>query len=319
LVTGGAGFIGSHVVRALRRSGAEVVVADLVRSADQDTVSVQVDLRSPVEIERVLPRGVDSVVHLAAVTSVLRSVECPAETFATNVAMTAELLERARTIGVGTFVFASSNAVVGAARELPITEHSDLAPLTPYGATKAAAEMLLSAYQASYGMRCATLRLPNVYGPGMGRKDSVIPRLMRAAGSGQGFEVFGDGRQMRDYLYVGDVVAAVEIALAGDRVGEVAGPIVVGSGVSTSVLELVALVGGITGRDIPVRHVPRKAGEMSRVMVDSSRAHGFGWRPTINLEEGLSRVWQSWPGRGTGAGPVLVGPARLAPAAGLGL
>jgi UDP-glucose 4-epimerase len=293
LVTGAAGFIGSHVVQALRESGAQVVATDRRDGVDLGVEFIGVDLRDLDALDRVMPPGVDAVVHLAAATSVLRSLERPAETFETNVAVTAALLERARRVGVETFVFASTNAVVGATDHLPLNEQSSLAPLTPYGATKAAAEMVLSGYSSAYGVRCTALRLTNVYGPGMGSKDSIVPRLMHAARSGAGFEVYGDGTQVRDYVYVDDVVSAVLLAMSADLTG----PIVIGSGTPTSVLELLAMVRDVTATPLLVRHVAPKPGEMAKVVIDNAFARRMGWRPTVGLDEGLRRVWASWPGR----------------------
>ncbi|MDQ6616039.1 MAG: NAD-dependent epimerase/dehydratase family protein [Actinomycetota bacterium] len=301
VVTGGSGFIGSHVVRALRSDGADVVVADLLPSPDADVTVVQVDLRAPGAVAHVVQPGVDTIVHLAAATSVLRSIDRPAETVATNVSVTAELLEHGRQCGVTTFVFASTNAVVGPARHFPIHEGTPLAPLTPYGATKAAAEMLLSTYNAVYAVRSSWLRLTNVYGPGMGHKDSVIPRLLKAAGAGATFEVYGDGDQLRDYVYVSDVVSAVRLAVAD---GRWAGPVVIGSGVSTSVLDLAGMVREVTGVDLPLRHVPAKPGEMPKVSVDVGHARSLGWQPVTLLPEGLKQVWKAWPGGRHVAAPV---------------
>jgi UDP-glucose 4-epimerase len=289
LVTGGAGFIGSHVVRALHGRGAEVVVADNRPCTYPGIESLLVDLTDPGAVERALSPGVEAVVHLAAATSVLQSVVRPAETYAANVAMTAALLEQARRIGTSTFLFASTNAVVGAAERLPIDESAPLQPLTPYGATKAAAEMLLSCYRASYHMRTMALRLTNVYGPAMGGKDSIVPRLMRAATTGTTFEVYGDGQQIRDYVFIDDVISAVLLGLSSGQ-----GALVIGSGTSTSVQDLIATVGEVTGAAVAFRHGPAKAGEMAKVLVDIGRARSLGWRPVVGLRDGLARVWSSW-------------------------
>jgi UDP-glucose 4-epimerase len=308
LVTGGAGFIGSHVVQALVDRGIPVIATDMREGGHRRLEGVEwftVDLRDGDAVHRVMHPEVDAVVHLAAATSVLRSVERPAETFATNVTVTANLLERARQLEVETFVFASTNAVVGAAERLPLDEHSRLVPLTPYGATKAAAEMVLSSYGSAFGMRCPALRLSNVYGPGMGGKDTVVPRLLNATRSGTTFEVYGDGSQMRDYVYIDDVIAAVLMAMSA----EVTGPIVIGSGTSTTVLQLVEMVRELTGAPLPVRHVSPKQGEMARVLVDNALARSLGWSPTVRLEEGLGRVWSSWHEKPetAGAGSLLAG------------
>jgi UDP-glucose 4-epimerase len=302
LVTGGAGFIGSHVVQALVDMGIPVIATDMREGSQRRVEGVEwitVDLRDGDAVHRVMHPEVDAVVHLAAATSVLRSIERPAETFAANVTVTANLLERARQLEVETFVFASTNAVVGAAEQLPLDERSRLVPLTPYGASKAATEMVLSSYGSAFGMRCPALRLTNVYGPGMGCKDTVVPRLLNATRSGTTFEVYGDGSQMRDYVYIDDVVAAVLMAIG---VG-VTGPIVIGSGTSTTVLQLVDLVREVTGAPLPVRHVSPKQGEMARVLVDNTLARSLGWHPSVRLEEGLGRVWSSWPQKPETAGP----------------
>src|SRR5205085_11199838 len=141
-----------------------------------------------------------------------------------------------RKTGVKALAFASTNAVTGAMRGPAIVETATLEPLTPYGSTKAAAEMLMSAYTASYGIRCTSLRLTNVYGPGMQAKDSIVARLMRAIRLGTTFEIYGDGRQVRDYVHAFDVVAAVRLALTDQRWQ---GPMVIGTGRSLSVLEVV--------------------------------------------------------------------------------
>lgn len=284
LVTGGAGFIGRHVVRQLLAAGHEVVVADL--NPSQDTRTVLGDLCLPGVRDRAVSEGVDAVVHLAAQTSVLGSVQRPALVHRTNVEVTADLLELARQRGIATFVLASTNAVVGHTEET-ITEELPLQPLTPYGATKAAGEMLLSGYAGAFGLRTPVLRLSNVYGPGMHQKDSFVPRLFRAAAAGHGVEVYGDGRQVRDLVHVDDVARAFRLAVMQWP----SGPTIIGGGRSYSVLELVAAAREACGRPIPVQHVPAKAGEMPAVVVDTARACCLGWEPSISLAEGLRTAW----------------------------
>jgi UDP-glucose 4-epimerase len=291
LVTGASGFIGRAVVAALRNrdvpvtavdreppdqswdSGVEVVTGDL---ADQQVCIAAFETR---------PRA---VIHLAALTSVLRSVDAPMRTFAENVTITQVLLELSRGSGVGQFVLASTNAVVGDVGASTITADLPLRPLTPYGATKAAGEMLLSAYSGSYGLSTAALRFTNVYGPGMSHKDSFVPRLMRAALTGTGVRVYGDGLQRRDLVYIDDVVAAILLALDNGFDGRT----IVGSGSSVSVLELVEAVRSVTGSPIPAEHVDAPAGEMPAVVVDvSASAEALGYKPTVSLADGLSRTW----------------------------
>jgi len=287
LVTGGSGVIGRHVVTSLGAAGHEVRVVDLRPYPDPAVDIVVGDLARPDVVDASLDGGVDAVVHLAAVTSVLRSVEEPEAAYRTNVAATALLLERSRQAGVGVLVFASTNAVIG--------------PMTPYGATKAAAEMLMSAYSAALGLRCAALRFTNVYGLGMAEKDSIVARLMRAALSGATFEIYGDGSQVRDYVNVTDVVAAIGLALSDARWS---GPTVIGSGRSVSVVDIVGSVRRITGTLLPTRNVAGQPGEMPAVVVDNACARSRGWAPVVDLEAGIEAVWAEWSAAATvGAGP----------------
>jgi UDP-glucose 4-epimerase len=291
LVTGGSGFIGRHVVAALAAAGTHVRVVDLRPHPDPAVEIVIGDIASPEVIGASLRGGIDAIVHLAAITSVLRSLEHPALTYRTNLEATAALLAAVEAAGAGSFVFASTNAVVGPMLGPAIDESCALAPLTPYGASKAAAEMVMSSYTSSTGLRCACLRLTNVYGPGMAAKDSIVARLMRAIRLGATFEVYGAGYQVRDYVNAGDVVAAVLRALTGD---EWRGPVVIGSGRSLSVLDVVAAVREATGAELPLRHGPARPGEMPAVIVDIARARSLGWEPTVSFEQGLAEVWDEW-------------------------
>ncbi len=307
LVTGGSGFIGRHVVSSLGAAGSQVRVLDLVAHPDPTVDMVLGDVVDPDVRRAGLDGGIDAIVHLAAVTSVLRSVEHPELTYRTNVAATAGLLEDARHAGVEAVVFASTNAVVGpVAPGAVICEGSVLRPLTPYGATKAAAEMLLSAYDAAYGLRCVALRFTNVYGPGMAAKDSIVARLMRAIQAGATFEIYGDGHQVRDYLHVSDVIGAVQGALDDDRWR---GPVVLGAGDSLSVHEVVDAVRRVSGAALPVRHVAARPGEMPAVVVDTERARSLGWSPHVELDEGLIGVWDEWS---ASSSPAAVAPTRKA-------
>ena len=291
LVTGGSGFIGRHVVTELTTAGADVRVLDLKPHPDPAVAITQGDLADPEVLAEALTGGIDAVVHLAAVTSVLRSVQEPEQTFNTNVAATHALLSAARAAGAHTLVFASTNAVTGPMEEPAITERAVLRPLTPYGATKAAGEMLMSAYTAVFDLRCVCLRLTNVYGPAMQAKDSIVARLMRAILLDTGFEVYGDGTQVRDYVHVSDVVAAAKLGLADPSWS---GPTVIGSGRSLSVLEVLDAVRSVTGAQIDVTHGPARPGEMPAVIVDNARARALGWTPRFSFEEGVAEVWREW-------------------------
>ena len=293
LVTGGAGFIGSAIVRQLQEAGAEPVVADLKPHPDPAVTSVVGDLREAPARAAALTDDLYGVLHLAALTSVLKSIEAPWDFYRSNVEMTSGLLERAREVGVSRFVAASTNAVVGDVGRSTITEQLPLRPLTPYGATKAAAEMVMSAYEASYGVLACPLRLSNVYGPGMGHKDSMVPRLMRAALSGDTIDVYGDGEQVRDFVHVYDVAAAFLQALEEGW----AQPVIIAGGRSYSVNELIAMTREVTGHELPTRNVPAKAGEMPAVVVDTARAHSLGWKPKVGMSDGLGTAWDDFRSR----------------------
>ena len=284
LVTGGSGFIGRHVVRALLADGHGVVVAD--RHEHPDAPTVVGELEDPDVRDRAVTADVGAVVHLAAETSVLGSVQLPAKVHAVNVGVTAALAELARERGVETFVLASTNAVVGDF-DGTFTELVPLRPLTPYGATKAAAEMVLSGYAGAYGLRVPVLRLTNVYGPGMQAKDSFVPRMLKAAARDEGVQVYGDGRQRRDLVHVHDVARAFAMAVGGWP----SGPTIIGSGTSVTVLDMLEAARAVTGRAIPVEHVPAKDGEMPAVVVDTSRARSLGWQPSMSLPEGMASAW----------------------------
>lgn len=292
LVTGGSGFIGRHVVSQLTADGAQVRVVDLQPYVDPAVDVVVGDIADPEVLARAFDGGFDSVVHLAAVTSVLKSVQQPELTFRTNVIGTNAVLEAGRAAGVTSLAFASTNAVTGLMKAPKISEAATLEPLTPYGSTKAAGEMLMSAYTASYGMRCACIRLTNVYGPGMQAKDSIVARLMRCIRLGTTFEVYGDGTQVRDYVHAFDVVAAMRLGLTSDQW---VGPKVIGGGSSLSVLEVIDAVKRVSGAEIDVRHGPAKPGEMPAVIVDTSQAQAAGWAPRYpSLDAGLVGVWDEW-------------------------
>jgi UDP-glucose 4-epimerase len=249
--------------------------------------SVTGDLCDPGVPERAVSPGTDVIIHLAAFTYVLASVNDPVSTYRLNVDATARLLEQARENEVGAFLLASTNAVTGNVGGAVITEQTVLRPLTPYGATKAAAEMLLSAYASCYGIAGAALRFSNVYGPGMAEKDSFIPRLMRAARDAEGVQVRGDGTMLRDVVHVDDVVQGVLAAWRARHTG----PLILGSGRSVSVNDMVETARRVTGAPIPVEHVPVPRGEMPAVVVDISAARAIGYAPSHDLESGMATVW----------------------------
>jgi UDP-glucose 4-epimerase len=299
LVTGGAGFIGRRVVAALLAEGHEVTIADL-RAFPGDPAAVRSiigDLCDPEAVRRAVRPGIDLIIHLAALTSVVKSVEDPVSTYRLNVGATASLLEAARENEVGAFLLASTNAAVGNAGQAVMSESAPLRPLGPYGATKAAGEMLLSAYTNSYGITGAALRFSNVYGPGMLAKDSFIPRLMRAAREDEGVQVRGDGSMVRDVVHVDDVVQGIFIAWEAGHTG----PLILGSGQSVTVNEMVQTARRVTGKPIPVEHVPAISGEMPAVVLDISAIKALGYAPRYDLEAGMATVWPDFDPTGTQA------------------
>jgi UDP-glucose 4-epimerase len=287
LVTGGSGFVGRSVVPALRAAGARVRVVDRIPYPDPTVPTVTGDLCDPAVRDAAVTDDVSGIVHLAAFTSVLGSLADPAGVHENNVTVTAGLLELARRRGIGRFLMSSTNAVTGDIGTGTIHEGLPLRPLTPYGATKAAAEMLMSGYAGGYGMKTCALRLTNVYGPGMELKDSFVPRLMRAARAGTTIQVYGDGMQRRDLVHTDDVVAGLFVAWGAEHVG----PLIIGAGQSITVLDIIAGVERVVGVPIAREHVPAKAGEMPAVIVSIDRARALGYLPRVSLDAGLATVW----------------------------
>jgi UDP-glucose 4-epimerase len=302
VITGGAGFVGRATVAAFISRGCPVTVVDRHEHPDPAVRSVVGELTDPGVIAEALGGGeVAGVVHLAAITSVLRSVQQPVATYQANVAVTQQLLDGCRQAGIERFIMASTNAVVGDVGQAKVDETVPLRPLTPYGATKAACEMLLSGYAGSYRMATCALRFTNIYGPGMGHKDSFVARIMRAALAGDGVQIYGDGLQRRDLVHVDDVIQA--LLAAWDR--RYTGTAIIGAGQSVTVRELVEAARMVTGCALPVEHVAAKPGEMPAVIVDISRARKqLGYRPSVSLTDGLATVWQDFAGTPvpTGAG-----------------
>jgi UDP-glucose 4-epimerase len=300
LVTGGAGFIGSNLVDALLARGDEVTVVDDLSTGRRENLEealangarlVERDIRDADAIAALVGEvKPGAIFHLAAQIDVRKSVEDPAFDAAINVGGTANVLEGARRAGVPRIVFVSTGGAIygeGAGRELPLSEEAQLAPEAPYGQSKYAAEGYLGLYERLYGLSGVSLRLGNVYGP---RQDplgeaGVIAIFCGRLRAGEAPTVFGDGTQTRDYIYVGDVVAAA-LAAAGSGA---TGPINVGTGIETDVLGLVRLLGELGGDDgFEPELAPARAGEVQRIAIDPGRAEReLGWRARTSLEEGL--------------------------------
>ncbi len=300
LVTGGAGFIGSNLVDALLARDDEVTVVDDLSTGRRQNLDgalaagarlVELDIRDGAGLSDLLGEARPEVVfHLAAQIDVRRSVAEPAFDASVNVGGTANVLEAARLAGAGRVVFVSTGGAIygeGEGKALPLGEGAAVEPLSPYGQSKFAAEGYLALYERLYGVSGVSLRLGNVYGP---RQDplgeaGVIAIFCGRLGAGERPTVYGDGRQTRDYIYVGDVVAA---ALAAAE-SEASGPINVGTGIETDVLELARRLGELGGVDsFEPELAPPRPGEVQRISLDASRAEReLGWRAETGLAEGL--------------------------------
>ena len=308
LVTGGAGFIGSHVVDALAARGDEVLVIDDLSSGRRENLAGAFDAgarlveASVTDAEAVAAAFADFrpqlVCHLAAQIDVRLSVTDPAYDLGVNAGGTINLLECSRATGVERFVFASTGGAIygeGAGRDLPLDEGTECLPDAPYGQSKFAAEGYLSLYRRLHGLEAIALRLGNVYGP---RQDphgeaGVVAIFSSALLAGQQPRVFGDGEQTRDYVYVGDVAAAF-LAAAG---AEGDGPYNIGTGEETSVNELGRRIAAQAGADFDPEPAPARLGEVQRIAIDAALARReLGWRPGHELDRGLELTVASFRG-----------------------
>jgi UDP-glucose 4-epimerase len=300
LVTGGAGFIGSNLVDALILRGDEVTVVDDLSTGRRVNLDgalaagaelVELDIRDDTALaELAREKRPETVFHLAAQIDVRKSLADPAFDAAVNVGGTANVLEAARGAGSGRIIFVSTGGAIygeGEGQRLPLDETTAIAPLSAYGQSKYAAEGYLALYERLYGISSLALRLGNVYGP---RQDplgeaGVIAIFCGLLNSGGRPTVYGDGSQTRDYIYVGDVVAAA-LAAAGSRTG---GALNIGTGREASVLELVETLGRLGGAEgFEAEFAPARTGEVQRIALDASRAESeLAWRPSVSLEEGL--------------------------------
>ena len=292
IVTGGAGFIGSHVVDALVAQGAEVAVVDSLVHGAQDNVATGAelhvrDIREPLDdvFDAVRP---EAVLHLAAQADVRVSVERPVEDADVNVLGTVRILESARKHGAQV-VFSSTGGAIYGECTTSAPEDSPCEPLSPYGTAKLAAEEYLRAYNRLYETRHIALRYGNVYGP---RQDphgeaGVVAIFLGALARGEQARIFGDGMQTRDYVYVGDVARATLAAL-----GHEGGVFNVGTGRETSVAELYELCARVAGSDRAAEHAPARLGELQRSFLDPTlAADTLGFRAMVDLEDGLRSTW----------------------------
>jgi UDP-glucose 4-epimerase len=297
IVTGGAGFIGSHVVDALLARGDEVLILDNLSTGKRENVPdgarLEIaDVREPLGARF---EGAEACFHLAAQVDVRVSVERPADDAATNVLGTIQVLEAARAHGTQV-VFASTGGAIYGECDGPAPEEAERRPVAPYGVSKLAGEEYLAAYNRLYGTGHVALRYGNVYGP---RQDphgeaGVVAIFFRRLAAGETPRIFGDGSQTRDYVFAGDVARA-SLAAAGQD----GGVFNVGTGIETSVVELYELCRRVAGSELQAEHADARLGELQHSVLDVSLAEReLGWRPNVALEDGLRLTWESIQVRG---------------------
>lgn len=316
-VTGGAGFIGSHLVARLVREGHDVVVLDDLSTGDEAAVHPSArlsagDVCDPVAVRAALS-GSEVVFHLAAHRAIARSIDDPAGTDRANSQGTVTVLQEAVGAGVRRVVYASSSSVYGDAEETPVREDAAPAPLSPYAVSKLAGEHYCRVFGEIHGIETVALRYFNVYGPGQpsdGRYATVIPLFLEALLSGRRPVVYGDGSLARDFTYVDDVVDAT-VAAASAGLAAPGRVYNVGAGRPFSLLELLAILGDLTGADPDPVHQTGRPGDVARTHADvRAAARDLGFAPSVRLEDGLGRTVEWFRARRADAeatGPQRVG------------
>jgi UDP-glucose 4-epimerase len=296
LVTGGAGFVGSHVVDRCIEGGHEVAVVDDLSTGRREHVNAAArlhvaDIRGPALLDVFRSEKPDAVVHLAAQAAVSRSVEDPRLDADINVMGSINLLECGRQTGARRFVYVSTGgAGYGDTEVIPTPEDHPTKPVSPYGVSKVAAELYLGCWESLHGVRGIVLRLANIYGPRQNPHGEAgvvaifADRLLR----GEPCIINGDGLQTRDYVYVGDVAEAARLALERP---EARGAVNIGTGVETSVVTLFERLLAASGVHGEARHGPARPGEQRRSLLDATRARDvLGWTARVTLDEGLRRT-----------------------------
>src|SRR6266513_2798425 len=302
LVTGGAGFIGSHLTARLVALGHHVRVVDNLSTGNQANLAgvkaaiefLRGDL-CEVDVCRRAVAGMHVVFHVAALPSVPRSLKDPWASHAANVNATMRLLEACIDAKVARIIYSSSSSVYGDTPVLPKTESVEPLPRSPYAASKLAAEQYVLAFARTGLIEGVALRYFNVFGPRQSPHSAyaaVIPKFFQAALERRPAVVYGDGQQTRDFTYVDNVVDANVLA-ASAPAGSVSGwPVNVGAGMRTSLLGLIEMIGGITGYQLPYVREPPRSGDMRDSLASLERAERLlGYHPRFSLEEGLRRTW----------------------------
>jgi len=299
LVTGAAGFIGSHLSQALIGAGHELVAVDSFNdyydpARKEENAAGLAVVRADLAVDPVgeMVRGADGVFHLAGQPGVRAFGQAFPDYLTRNVLATQRLFEAAARAGVKV-VYASSSSIYGDAERYPTPESTLPRPNSPYGITKLACEHLASAYGRSFGLEAVGLRYFTVYGPRQ-RPDMAFTRIAEALAEGRPFELYGDGGQSRSFTYVADVVEATVRALAAEP-GTIYN---VGGGVEATMSEAIALFERISGRTLELVQGPPAAGDMRRTKADVTRIHAdLGWEATTALEDGLRSQWEWASGR----------------------
>lgn len=301
LVTGGAGFIGSHVADGLIAAGHQVVIVDNLHTGKRHNVPqaatfYEADIRDRAKLAEIFAgEQFDAISHQAALANVRESMSDPATYAAVNVIGTLNLLELARSHGVKKFVFASTGgAVYGEGyseteQKLPFDEQTWPQPKDNYGANKLSCEFHLDLYHQNYGLAYVALRYPNVYGPRQDAKGEagVVAIFTGAMLKGEPTKITGDGKQSRDFCYVGDIARANRLALESDVVGIYN----VGTGVPTDINQIHATLADLIGYTGAMSYIPRPAGEVLATYLDSSKAgQDLGWSAQVDLREGLGNT-----------------------------
>lgn len=292
IVTGGAGFIGSHIVEALRAQEYDVVVIDNLRTGQKYQPPAGVSFyEEDIGSHRLdwifREERPDCVIHQAAQTQVGRSVEDPMEDAMVNVMGTIHLLECCRKYRTRKIVFASSAAVYGDPEDLPIKEEHPIRPQSPYAVSKYAVELYLRVYKELYGLDYTVLRYSNVYGPSSGApSEGVVAAMVRRIRAQQPIHLYGDGSQTRDFVYVSDVAEANVLALRAGS-GEV---INISSGTQTTVKGLGEIIAKLSKTQLKIEYFPARAGDIQHSLLANEKAEAcLGWRPRTPLHEGLKR------------------------------
>jgi UDP-glucose 4-epimerase len=303
LVTGGAGFIGSHIVRQLLEDGRAVTVIDNLSTGSRDNLAdvmeritfIEGDIRNSADCDRAC-RGVDTVFHVAALPSVPRSIKDPVACNDHNVNGTIQVLEAARRAGARRVVYSSSSSVYGDTAVLPKVETMEPLCRSPYATAKLAGEQYVLAYARAGLLEGVALRYFNVFGPRQSPTSAyaaVIPVFLNAAQTGETATVFGDGDQTRDFTYVANVVDANMLAAFGPAARVNGWVTNAGAGSRISLNQLLDLVESVTGRTVKRTYGPPRAGDVRDSQASLERAaQVLGYQPSVNVEEGLRRTWE---------------------------